>query len=362
MSTNPTHHATPRSQHVSDSPIQVFLQPDFDPASYLNATLPTLSLSSAAPRFNRTVALPELSTQLQTVLAQLNAQTTRLSNTLTQLTDEIIRSGSRLAYEVEVLRGETGALTDALDNGLKRDLVLLAPSIQSDPSSPSEQTVSAENGHATDLKHGSTEVEAPLERLRTLTTVRERLDTVIRTFGSAMQWPLAPSEISLAASLISVSAPEPSTSSNGGRGTAEGDGRSREEKGKAYMEQLRAEIQTLLSSRSGNAAIEGIEAATARVAELRSLADVWRGTAEGKARVKQVEGLQKVVDDELRAREKAGISSIGGGARKPGVSSSARGYDYRYGDTDPSRLTKDGGGAYAFLQNLRNLKNDVYLE
>jgi hypothetical protein len=114
----------PKSSHTSDQLVQPFLQPDFDPATYLNTTLPSLSLSNtrSTNSNNSAVALPELSIQTQALLSQLNAQTNRLSNSLTQLTDEIIRSGARLAYEVEVLRGETTGLTDTLENGLKKDI------------------------------------------------------------------------------------------------------------------------------------------------------------------------------------------------------------------------------------------------
>ena len=115
-----------RSSYVSDSNIQAFLQKEFDPADYLNSALPSLSTSSSARngQLGRSVPLPELSAQLQTLLSQLNAQTSRLSTALTQLTDEILRSGGRLAYEVEVLRGETIGLTDSLENGLKKDIEL----------------------------------------------------------------------------------------------------------------------------------------------------------------------------------------------------------------------------------------------
>lgn len=322
-----------KTAQVSDNTIQPFLQPDFDPAEYLNATLPTLSTTSA--KSARSVPLPELSSQLQTLLNQLNAQTTRLSQSLTQLTDEIIRSGSRLAYEVEVLKGETVGLTDTFQNGLKKDIEQLVPTCTKQSG---EDAMDAEAEEDVQAKDKSQEPEF-LERLRTLTTVRERLDTVIKTFGSAMQWPLAPSELSLASSLISVSAPE-----------SNDDSRSREEKGKEYTEKLRNEISDLLA-----AGAEGLETANARVSELRALADVWKGTAEEKARLKLVDSLQKLVDDRQKT---LGRSDATG--RKPGVSP-ARGMDYRYGGADPTRIP-EGGSGYGFLQNLRNLKNEVYLD
>jgi hypothetical protein len=191
---------TPKSSHVSDQLVQPFLQPDFDPATYLNSTLPSLSLSNTRPINGNAVPLPELSIQTQALLSQLNAQTTRLSNSLTQLTDEIIRSGGRLAYEVEVLRGETIGLTDSLDIGLKKDIERLAPAKQA-----------SKDITPTDTSAPDTTTPEPeyLQNLRTLSTLRARLDSVIQVFGAATAWPVAPSEVaSGASSFISISGPE----------------------------------------------------------------------------------------------------------------------------------------------------------
>ncbi len=330
-----------RSTHVSDSSVQPFLQHDFDPVDYLNSTLPALSISSTArstPSTNVTsaVALPELSSQLQVLLAKLNAQTSRLSNSLTQLTDEILRSGGRLAYEVEVLRGETIGLKDSLENGLKTDIEVFTASKQDDAAAQAaDMNESTGNPARSD---GDLDPEY-LTQLKTLAAVRTRLDTVIKIFGEAMQWPLAPSDLSLTSSLISVSAPD-----------AGDDSRSRGEKGKAYVEKLRTEINDLVGAGNDPA---GLEAASARIDELRQLAEVWKGTAEEKARLKLVDSLQKPVEERQRA-----LGQTTGG-RKPNPSQS-RGVDHRYGNTDPSRTAGEGG--YGFLQNLRNLKNDMYLE
>ena len=326
-----------RSAHVSDSSVHPFLQPDFDSADHLNSILPSLSFTSAGRTAQsvRSVPLPELSTQLQTLLSQLNAQTSRLSNALTQLTDEIIRSGGRLAYEVEVLRGEAIGLTDSLENGLKKDVEVFAPSV----SILSGANVD-ENGEAQTEENIVESVEPEyLQRLRTLTSVRSRLESVIKVFGEAMQWPLAPSDLSMASSLVSVSAPDSTD-----------DSRSREEKGKAYVEKLRSEIHELIGSGSDSA---GLEAAAARIEELRQLAEVWKGTAEEKARLKIVESLQKPVEERQKALER-----IAGG-RRP-VGSPSKGFDLRYGDLNSSRAVSEGG--YGFLQNLRSLKNVVYLD
>jgi len=316
---------TPKSSRVSDQLVQPFLQPDFDPATYLNSTLPSLSLSSTRTTNGNAVPLPELSIQTQALLSQLNAQTTRLSNSLTQLTDEIIRSGGRLAYEVEVLRGETTGLTDSLDNGLKKDIELLAPAKQV-----------REDVALTDTATTTPEPKY-LQNLRTLSTLRARLDSVIQVFGAATAWPVAPSEVaSGASSFISVSGPE-----------ATEENRNREAKAKEYTGNLRAEINTLLSSDD----TVGLEAAAERVEELRLLAEVWKGTAEEKARTKIVESLVKTMEDKQKA-----MGRKGDGRRQP-----ERAVDMRYGDLD-GRGGGAGEGGYGFLQNLRNLKDGMYLD
>ena len=314
-----------KAPHLSDASAQAFLQPTFDPADYLNNALP--SLSTRTTQSGRIVPLPELSSQLQTLLSQLNAQTSRLSNTLTQLTDEIIRSGGRLAYDVEVLRGETTGLTDSWEGGLRRDIEVFAPAkAEKDGVEGQEEAA----GEEEKVPSSGAQPEY-LARLQTLSSVRERLDQVIKTFGDAMAWPLAPSELSMASSIISVSAPG-----------NEDDNRSREEKGKEYIEKLRTEINDLLNS--GETA-----AAEHRVEQMRKLAEVWKGTAEEKARMRVVEGLQKMVED----RQKMLQPGKGGQAGRRPTPSPSRGGDLRYGDRE---------GGYGFLQNLKKLGGDVYLE
>ncbi|KAF2480139.1 hypothetical protein BDY17DRAFT_255860 [Neohortaea acidophila] len=333
------HITTQNTTSIADGNLEPFLQPDFDAADYLNSTLPTLSVSSSfrSTQNARAVQLPELSTQLQTLLSQLNAQTSRLSNSLTQLTDEIVRSGGRLAYEVEVLKGEAIGLTDVLETSLEEDIGVLTTGTTAEG-----DTVKASEGETAEAGHG--EVQSAdhepeyLGQLRTLASVRSRLDQVIKVFGEAMQWPIAPSEVSVASSLISVSAP-----------SAGEDVQSREEKGKAYAEKVRGEISDLIGS--GNDAAD-LEAAAARVEELRRLAEVWKGTSEEKARTKFVESLQKLVEDKQKA--------MGRTSTQRSTALPSRGMDYRYGDTSTSKLPTEGG--YGFLQNLRSLKNDVYLE
>lgn len=190
----------PKTSHVSDSIILPFVQPEFDPAQYLNTTLPPLSLSPAS-KHPTAVPLSDLSARTQTLLSQLSAQTSRLSNTLTQLTDDILRTGGRLAYEVELLRGETTGLSELLDERLKADIqrfVPADPTTHASITSNGETTKSndAENTHDTPATSAPPAADNPepdhITRLRTLTHVRQRLDSVIQTFNEAMQWPLPP--------------------------------------------------------------------------------------------------------------------------------------------------------------------------
>ena len=280
----------PKSAHVADPSLQPFLNPSFDPADYLNATLPALQTSPG----REGVPIADLSAQTQTTLSQLSAHTTRLTTTLTQLTDEILRSGSRLAYEVEVLRGETLGFSEALTDGLQEDVAKFVPN-GLDQSLAGKQSRVETNG----TRRRSSTLTAPktpiqeepvtpadppyITNLRTLTLVRERLDTVIKTFGDAMAWTFPPSEVSVSSSFLSVSAPEPGSEMH-----------STEEKGQQVSKKLRDEIADLLI---GGDPIEGIEAAAKRVEELKDLATVWKSTAEERGRVKFVDSLAKLVED-----------------------------------------------------------------
>lgn len=98
-----------KSPHVSDAFLASFLASDFDAADYFNQNLPALSPPNSASRGNlgRGALLSDIASQLQTQLSQINAQTSRVSNGLTRLTDDIVRSGGKLVYEVELLRGST---------------------------------------------------------------------------------------------------------------------------------------------------------------------------------------------------------------------------------------------------------------
>ncbi|KAF4625477.1 hypothetical protein G7Y89_g12692 [Cudoniella acicularis] len=288
----------PKSAHVADPALQAFLNPAFDPAEYLNATLPSIQSSQVSQYAKGSVSLAEASTQTQTLLSQLSAHTTRLTTTLTQLTDEILRSGSRLAYEVEVLRGETLGLSEALIEGLQEDVAKFVPGGLEQDLARKQVKAAELNGHSrrasiiptpkTPIREEPPAIVDPLyiTQLRTLSLVRTRLDTVIKTFGDAMAWTFPPSDVSVTSSFLSVSAPEPGS-----------DMHSTEEKGQQVSKKLRDEIADLLI---GGEPIDGVEAAAKRVAELKELAIVWRGTAEERARVKFVESLAKLVEDRHR--------------------------------------------------------------
>lgn len=287
----------PKSTHVADPALQPFLNPSFDPADYLNATLPLLYTSNSQSARGG-VPLAELSTQTQTLLSHLSAHTTRLTTTLTQLTDEILRSGSRLAYEVEVLRGETLGLSEALTEGLQEDVAKFVPGgldqeLARRPSRAVETNGNRRRSSTVTVPKTPVREEAPaivdppyIQKLRTLTLVRSRLETVIKTFGDAMAWTFPPSEVSVTSSFLSVSAPEPGSEMH-----------STEEKGQQVSKKLRDEIADLLI---GGDPVDGIEAAAKRVEELKELAIVWKGTAEERARTKFVDNLAKMVEDRHR--------------------------------------------------------------
>ncbi|CBX94436.1 hypothetical protein IAQ61_009853 [Plenodomus lingam] len=351
--------AATASTHVADPALAPFLHPRFDPADFLNATLPALSTSSR-PAKPATASLAELSTQTQDLLSQLNAHTTRLSAILTQLTDDIVRSGARLAYEVEVLRGETLGLTETLTEGVKDDIRKFLPhGISLQPLAPppddhgqtsspaTDQGAGPEQGQLAPLPEADETTPEYVSDLRTLTTVRSRLETVIKVFGEAMQWTIPPSELSLGASLISVSAPEPGT-----------DSASREQKGKDFAAALRSEMADLIAGDPDN----GVEMANTRIQALRDLAKVWKGTAEEKARIKLVDGLVKLVEDKQKelerergkersrdkAQQRAG-SSGGGNVQKPGQPQP---------QPQPPPPQRTGG----FLENLQRIRGFVESE
>ncbi|KAL7799684.1 hypothetical protein V8C37DRAFT_365054 [Trichoderma ceciliae] len=311
----------PKSQHTSDEFLQVFLNPSFDPISYINASLPPLAPKSPAPISNpNAVPLAELATQAQTLISQLDAHTTRLSDTLTQITDDILRSGSRMSYEVEMLRGEALSLEELLFEKLADQINMFVPGgLKREGESKEEggkkqgeeegqkgkRSFVEESGEGSEAKAVSkAEVEAggeagtgagagageepeSIKHLRTLTLVRERLDSVIKIFGDAMEFTFPPSEVSVSSGFLSVSAPEPGSELQ-----------SSEEKGKQVLKKLRDEVSSLLNNREDP--VSGIEKAAERIEQLKELTTVWAGTAEERGRTKFIESLAKMVEDKHR--------------------------------------------------------------
>jgi hypothetical protein len=311
---------------VADLILKPFLDQEFDAAEYLNGTLPTLSIASQGSRTSSTNAtnLADLSSQTQTLLSQLNAQASRLTTVLTQLTDDIIRSGSRLAYEVDVLRGEALGLSEVVNDGLKDEISLFAKlSIPEDEAAD----LSAEDKPKDEA---ATDEPQYISQLRMLTKVRQRLDSVIKIFGEAMQWMLPPSEVSITSSFISVSAPDSGP-----------DSQSREQKGKEFAERLRTEMADVVLGAEDPKA--GLAAAQARIDALRDLTQVWKGTAEEKARIRFVEGLTKLAEERIKELERGNYRMTsprkGGGVK----------------DTKAARHEQAGG----FLENLHKLQQSA---
>lgn len=366
-----TERSRSRSFSQLDPPLRHFADPSFDPADYLNDILPPLTLASSQPHAAKapnSVPLSELSSRTQSLLSQLSAQNVRLSNSLTQLTDEILRSSGRLAYEVEVLRGETVGLSDALTDGLQDEINRFVPenSIDSTTTQPEEPQKSIENTREQgeeDRQQPKIENSDPryITQLRTLSQVRSRLEDVIHTFGEAMEWTLPPSEVSLTASFISVSAPEPGPDSH-----------SREEKGQEYTRKLRAEVTELLDSNGGGES--GLEAADKRVQALRTLANLWKGTAEEKARNKLVDNLSKIVEErrrivesqsrerERREQQQHGSPADQSPRRATSRAASRKGRPSVDQQNREEKSANGDSGPGGLFRNLQRLRDEIYLD
>ncbi|KIX99839.1 uncharacterized protein Z520_04475 [Fonsecaea multimorphosa CBS 102226] len=316
-------------------------QPQFDPVDFLNDSLPSLNLSSQTQisKTSRSTQIQGASTDSLALLTSLNTISIRASSDLTSLTDEIIRSGNRLAYEVEVLRGDVNGFHELLTDSLRDDISQFVKNefIANEP--PSLNSEAEGDGS---LQNAESQNEPDfMARLRLLGKVKARLESVIAIFGEAMKWPIPPSELSMASALISVSSPE-----LGIQSTAEDD------KAREVLKSIRAEIDDLLGQES--AGYTGLEAASQRVEEYRQLAMLWKGTGEEKARVKFVDSLVKLVEERrktLDARERA---------RNPKVASSVRSSSAM--DRNPRGSNEGSSGAAGLFRNLQRLKDDLYLE
>lgn len=270
-----------------------------------------------------------------------------------------MRSGGRLAYEVEVLRGESIALSDALAENLSADIAKFA--IAKEPAEElgketgkeaAETTKTTEEATEESIEESEEKVDAEedaveedtqedatreplfITQLRTLSKVRARLEEVVQAFGDAMEWPLPPSELSLTSSFISVSAPEPGSESY-----------SREERGQEVAKKLRTEITELLDSKGGGE--DGLAAATERLQVLRTLGQVWKGTSEEKARNRFLDSLAKSVDDRRKALDAQQT-------KKGRVATTQAANESSNSDT--------GGPGGGLFRNLQRIRDEIYLE
>ncbi|KAK4458826.1 hypothetical protein QBC42DRAFT_340764 [Cladorrhinum samala] len=373
-----------KSPHVADPFLKDFLVPSFDAASYLNAILPPLQVPGQPPSSSRSastqattaaVPLADLSQQAQANLSQLNAHTTRLTNTLTQLTDEILRSGGRLAYEVELLRGETLSLAETLTEGLEDDIgKFVVPgtitAITEAAAAAAASSSSAATGHSrrlsliggalgppTPVPAATTEPSTPsaaaptvsassapqdpeyITKLRTLSLIRARLESVIQTFGQAMEFVFPPSEVSVTSGFLSVSAPD-----------AGGANHSTEEKGQQVLKEIREGVLRSLSNKEDP--IKGVDDAVKKIEELKELTLVWKGTAEEKGRGKFVESLARLVEERHREVVEAVQQGRGNNARTGGgVTGNGNGTGEM---AEGGEASKGYAGLISQLQKLRS--------
>lgn len=315
------------SSHFTDPLLQPFLSPNFSSTDYLNHTLPSLQPTSDTKTPNPQPSLSTLASQTQSHVSTLTAQTTRLSTILTALTDDILRTSSRLAYEIELLRGEALSLADAFSTtgALHHAITQFVP----DGLVEADEDPSTEYGKAQEPTSSDPQ---PIIRLRTLLHVRSRLQTITQTFSLAMSWPLPPSL--LISSLLSVTAPTDPTL---------------EAKGQAACARFRQEVSDCVAEDRGDET-SGLDKAKRRVGELRDCLAVWKGTSEEKVRLKFVEELERLVitEEEKRRKEEP--------RRRVSTAETRRRADSH------GRGGGEAGGGPGFLRNLQRLREEIYME
>ena len=331
--------ASKPNTHLSDPLLAPFLTPVFSPTSYLNSTLPSAPSTTTKPSSTTLSSLASLTSQTQSQINTLSAQTARLGTTLTALTDDILRCSSRLAYEVELLRGEASGLVEALeDDGEKDDSLGAAMKKFMPPASTSATAEGLSEDAAKQLKSAPNDAtKETLDRLRTLLHVKARLQQTTQTFNSALSFPMPPSLLaSTASSIISISAPDASTNAT-----------QDEQRGQAAIRNMRREITDLLTQ--GN---EGEIKARKRIEDLREIVSIWKGTSEEKARGKVVDGLEALVEEAVEKRVKASgrTKAPAGGIGLP--------------IHEESRSSSAAGGASkgGFLGGLQRLREEIYMD
>lgn len=329
--------------HLSLSGQQAFAEriqaADFDAASFLNDALPALNISSHAnaTKQSRNAQLQIAATEAQSLLNQLNAHNIRTSSELSRLADEMLRSANRLAYEVEVLRGDANNLHDVLSDALREDIKYFVHEVEWNGSEVGTLTQAQTEPDGKAKVDGSKSSDPKfMQELRLLGHIKSRLESVTKVFDEAMKWPVVPSEISMASSLISVSAPELGVASS-----------VEDDKARAVIKQFRDEIVDLLKSDGGGHA--GLEAASKRVAEFQSLVVLWKGTIEERARNRTVDNFARLVDDKKKQLDgQSRFHRVG----TEGVSTSGV----------PSRSGTPSGGRAGLFGGLRKLRDEIYLD
>lgn len=245
-------------------------------------------------------------------ISVLAAQQTQLTTTLTELTDDILRTSARLAYEVELLRGDALGLVDSLDQGgpLATAIAEFVP------------TPLYEKGDAK-LIEEQREAAPELAQLEQLHVIRSRLMEVVQVFNSALSFSLPPSVLQAAnSSFISIQAPNEDPKA--------------EERGLAAMQHIREEFDEVLRSDDSSLLRN-------KVQEYRDLSQVWTGTNEEKARNRFVDGLQELFDQaEARKSTSPQKSTM---SHKPGKVPAGSG------------LPVSNSGGF-----LRRLRDEIYLD
>lgn len=334
----------PGPSSIIDPNLTPFLSPLFSPIDYLNNTLPSSSSSSHNVTKSTPLSLSALASQTQAHVSALAAQSTRLTETLNALTDDILRVSPRLAYEVELLRGEAISLSESLSPS--GSLHTSVAQFVADASISSPPSVDQHHGHPPPILPSSDTVtagsvsdppiSAPIDSLRTLLHVRSRLTRVSQIFSLALSWPFPPSLLPKASS---ISAPSPADHTY-------------EAQGHAACARLRQETIDLLAEPE-----DGVQKAAEMVQELRACVEVWKGTGEEKARSKFVDELEELVEEARRknrerhqAKENPKIPPQPNASALAGVS--------RDTPALPSRSTDTSSGP-GFLRRLRD---EIYME
>jgi hypothetical protein len=126
-----------------------------------------------------------------------------------------------------------------------------------------------------------------------------------------------------------------------------------EAKGQAALSKLKQEVIDLLADTEGRGG--GVERAMERIAELREVCVIWKATSEERARAKWVDGLEAMVEDEVRRREEGKRRGpIGGAVGERGVRREASALK---GLADAGEVSRSGTPGF-----LRRLRDEIYAE